>query len=120
MGKRTVHQDQQGFTLLETSIALLLMMTIFVGVASLFLYAVRYNSAAAIRAGALAAAQRKLEQLRSSPFAACASSSEVITVSDPTTGALTYSVATTVVDTSSSSKDITIVVTPQGRSTTGG
>ncbi len=119
METRTSDKDQHGFTLIETCIALLLMMIIFSGVVPLFMYATKYNSAAAIRAEALAVAQRKLEQLRGSPFSSCASSSEVVTVGS-TSGSQTYTLDVTVTDTTSTLKDIKIVVTPQGRSTTGG
>jgi|SRR5882724_7525744 len=113
-------KDQRGFTLVETSIALVLMMIVFVGLAPLFAYATRYNSAAAIRTGALAIAQIKLEQLRATPFLSCASSTETLSVGDPTNGLQTYTVQMTVVNTTSTLKDITLVVTPQARSTTGG
>jgi Tfp pilus assembly protein PilV len=113
-------KDQRGFTLVETSIALVFMMIVFVGIAPLFVYATRYNSAAAIRAGALAIAQIKLEQLRATPFLSCASSTETLSVGDPTSGLQTYTVQLTVVNTTSTLKDITLVVTPQARSTTDG
>ena len=126
METRPIHKDQRGFTLIETCIALVLIMIISSGVLPLFVYAVKYNSAAAIRAGALAIAQRKLEQLRASPFTSCISSpDEVVTVGSATTGSLTYTVGVTVTDVtrtgvvSGSLKNIQIVVTPQGRSTTG-
>jgi Tfp pilus assembly protein PilV len=79
-------KGQSGFTLVETSIALVLMMIVFVGLAPHFAYATRYNSAASIRAGALAIAQIKLEQLRATPFLSCASSTETLSVGDPTSG----------------------------------
>ncbi len=119
METRTIHKDQQGFTLMETCIALMLIMIISSGVAPLFVYAMKYNSAAAIRAGALAVAQRKLEKLRADSFTSCTSSSEIVTVG-PTTGSQTYTIDTIVTDTSTSLKNVKIVVTPQGRSTTGG
>lgn len=116
----TNSKEQQGFTLVETSIALVLMMIIFIGIAPLLVYATRYNSAAAIRAGALAIAQTKLEQVRAMPFSSCTSSTETLSVGDPTTGLQTYTVQMTVTNTTSTLKDITVVVTPEGRSTTGG
>jgi len=114
MKTSTVQKDQRGFSLIETTIALVLLMIIFSGVAPLCVYAIKYNSAAAIRAGALAVAQRKLEQLRASPFTSCTSSSEAPTSTSP------YTVDITVTDTSTTLKEIKIVVTPNGRSTTGG
>jgi len=112
--------SQRGFTLVETSIALVFIMIVFVGIAPLLVYAVNYNSGSAIRAGALAVAQRKLEQLRSTSFDECASSSETVTVGKPGNGLQTYTVNTTVTNTNATLKTINIVVTPQGRSTSGG
>jgi Tfp pilus assembly protein PilV len=116
----TAPKTEHGFTLVETSIAMVLMMIVFVGLAPLFVYATRYNSGAAIRAGALAVAQIKLEQLRATPFSACTSSTETLSVGDPATGLQTYTVEMTVVNTTTTLKDITLVVTPNVRSTTGG
>src|SRR5215210_5178253 len=100
----TVPKAECGFTLVETSIAMVLMMIVFVGLAPLFVYATRYNSGAAIRAGALAVAQIKLEQLRATPFSACTSSTETLSVGDPTTGLQTYTVEMTVVNTTTTLK----------------
>lgn len=116
-----IHTRQQangGFTLLETCIALVLFLIVLTGIVPLCVYAMKYNSAAAIRAGAITVAQRKLEQLRADPFTACTSSSEVLTVGS-TAASQTYTVDVTVVDVSSTLKNIKIVVTPQGRSTSG-
>ncbi|HEV2827250.1 MAG TPA: prepilin-type N-terminal cleavage/methylation domain-containing protein [Pyrinomonadaceae bacterium] len=112
-------KDQGGFTIIETSIALVLMMIVSVGLAPLFVYASRYNSAAAIRAGALAIAQIKLEQLRATSFSSCVSSNETLSVGDPATGLQTYTVEMTVVNTTTTLKDVKLVVTPNARSTTG-
>jgi len=115
-----VSKAEGGFTIIETSVALVLMMIVSVGLAPLFVYATRYNSAAAIRAGALAIAQIKLEQLRATSFDSCVSSTETLSVGDPTTGLQTYTVEMTVVNTTTTLKDVTLVVTPHVRSTTGG
>jgi len=64
----TKHAAAQGFTLLETTIALLVMMFVALGVCALFTYSINYNSGANDRAAALAVAQQQLEQLRSLPF----------------------------------------------------
>jgi Tfp pilus assembly protein PilV len=111
-------QANRGFTMLETCIALLLFLIVLTGIVPLCVYAMKYDSAAAIRAGAITVAQRKLEQLRADPFTSCISSSEVLTVG-PTAASQTYTVEVTVTDVSSTLKAIKIVVTPQGRSTTG-
>lgn len=115
-----IPKGQTGFTLVETTIALVLMMIVSVGIAPLFVYATKYNSTAAIRAGALAIAQIKLEQLRATPFNSCVSSTETLSVGDPTSGFQTYTVQLTVVNTTTTLKDITLVVTPKARSTAGG
>jgi Tfp pilus assembly protein PilV len=107
-----------GFTLIETCIAMVMLTIVVCGVLPLGVYALKYNSAAAIRAGAITAAQRKLEQLRGGSFTSCVSSSEVVTVGP--TDSQSYTVAVTVTDVTSTLKNITIVVTPQGRSTSGG
>jgi Tfp pilus assembly protein PilV len=120
MTQTDTSNSQHGFSLVETCIALVFMMVVFVGVAPLLVYAVNYNSGAAIRAGALAVAQQKLEQLRATSFDNCTSSTETVSVGQPGNGLQTYTLQTTVVSTSSSLKTITIVVTPQGRTTSGG
>lgn len=111
-------QGERGFTLIETCIALVMLLVIICGVLPLAVYALKYNSAAAIRAGAVTAAQRKLEQLRAGSFTSCISSSEVVTVGP--TESQTYTVDVAVTDVTATLKNIKITVTPQGRSTSGG
>src|SRR6185369_4878320 len=111
-------KEDRGFTLIETCIAMVILMIAVCGVLPLGVYALKYNSAAAIRAGAVTAAQRKLEQLRAGSFTSCVSSSEVVTVG--TVDSQTYTVDVTVTDVTTTLKNITITVTPQGRSTSGG
>ena len=112
------HKTQSGFTLIETCIAMVMLMVVVCGVLPLGVYALKYNSAAAIRAGAVTAAQRKLEQLRAGSFNSCISSSEVVTVGP--TESQSYTVDVTVTDVTTTLKTIRITVTPQGRSTSGG
>lgn len=59
---------QQGFTLLEAAIALVVLMVIGLGVASLFTYAVSANVRADDRELAMAIAQKRMEWLRTIPF----------------------------------------------------
>jgi len=59
---------QAGFTLLETTIALLLMMIVALGSASLFSFSIYNNSGGSDRAVSLALAQEAIETLRSAPF----------------------------------------------------
>ena len=62
------HAAQQGFTLLEAAIALVMLMIIGLGVASLFTYAVQANSRADDRELAMAIAQKRMEWLRTIQF----------------------------------------------------
>ena len=59
---------QQGFTLLEAAIALVILMIIGLGIASLFTYAIGANSRADDRELAMAIAQKRMEWLRTIPF----------------------------------------------------
>ena len=59
---------QQGFTLLEAAIALVILMIIGLGVASLFTYALNANSRADDRELAMAIAQKRMEWLRTIPY----------------------------------------------------
>ena len=58
-------KDQRGFTLIETSIALLVMMVGALGIASLFVFSMQNNVGGSERALAMAVAQQQLEQIRS-------------------------------------------------------
>jgi len=64
---RTDHA-QRGFTLLEAAIALVVLMIIGLGIASLFTYAIQANSRADDRELAMAIAQKRMEWLRTIPF----------------------------------------------------
>jgi Tfp pilus assembly protein PilV len=60
--------NQAGFTLLEAAIALVILMIIGLGIASLFTYAIQANSSADDRELAMAIAQKRMEWLRTIPF----------------------------------------------------
>jgi len=64
----TKHNSERGFTLLEAAIAMVMLMVIGLGVASLFTYAVRANGRADDRELAMAIAQKRMEWLRTIPF----------------------------------------------------
>lgn len=55
---------QNGFTLIETTVAMLVMMIVGLSATSLFLYSIRYNSGASQRSTAMAVAQQRLEEMR--------------------------------------------------------
>lgn len=62
------HKKQQGFTLLEAAIALVILMIIGLGIASLFTYAIQANANADDRELSMAIAQKRMEWLRTIPF----------------------------------------------------
>ncbi|HUQ34326.1 MAG TPA: prepilin-type N-terminal cleavage/methylation domain-containing protein [Pyrinomonadaceae bacterium] len=64
--------SERGFTLIETTIALLIMMIVMLGVASVFAFAVSNNSNGADRAQTLAVAQQTLETLRNAQYSSTA------------------------------------------------
>ena len=61
-------RNDRGFTLLEAAIAMVILMIIGLGIASLFTYAVGANSRADDRELAMAIAQKRMEWLRTIPF----------------------------------------------------
>jgi prepilin-type N-terminal cleavage/methylation domain-containing protein len=113
---------QRGFTLIETSIALLILMVAGLGVASLFTYSIRYNTGGNDRAVAISIAQQQIEQFRSVPFTDSILNVTVATVLSPNTvsNGRTYRVTKTVtgsnndVDGNPTLKTITIRVDPLG------
>ena len=100
-------EAQQGFTLIETAVALLIMMIAGLAIAGLFAYAINYNAGAYDRTLAHSLAQQRLEQLRAAPYDQVAASTE----SDVTISGHHFSVATTV-DTTGALKTITVEVRP--------
>ena len=65
---RRTNSAQRGFTLLEAAIAMVVLMIIGLGIASLFTYAIQANSRADDRELAMAIAQKRMEWLRTIPF----------------------------------------------------
>jgi Tfp pilus assembly protein PilV len=61
-------RGERGFTLVETTIALLIMMIVMLGVASVFAFSVQNNSNGADRAQTLAVAQQTMETLRNAQY----------------------------------------------------
>lgn len=66
--KTKTDKGQRGFSLVETTIASLVMMVGALAVSSLFLFSTQNNMGGADRALAMAVAQQQLEQLRSVTF----------------------------------------------------
>lgn len=99
---RTAHRNEAGFTLLETSIAMVLLAIAGLGVAACFFYAAKNNSSARDRELAMAVAQQQIEQLRNLPFND-ASLNATATNGTPATVTITragrqYQVRTTITD----------------------
>jgi Tfp pilus assembly protein PilV len=67
-GGKTAQKSERGFTLIETAIALVVMMVAGLAVSSLFVYSIHNNMGGNERALAMAVAQQQLEQLRSVDF----------------------------------------------------
>lgn len=109
---------ERGFTLIETTIASLVMLVGALGCASLFVFSLQNNVGGSERALAMAVAQQQLEQIRSVEYAD-ASLNVGTTTSSVRNGERPYTVQRTVVlETNSGGsaknlKKITITVTPQ-------
>ena len=115
--KRTAHSSEAGFTLLETSIAMVLLAIAGLGVAACFFYAAKNNSSARDRELSMAVAQQQMEQFRNASFsdAALNATGEVSTTI--TRAGRRYVVFTTITDTNVQSgtartKTIQIRVSP--------
>ncbi|HEX6045224.1 MAG TPA: prepilin-type N-terminal cleavage/methylation domain-containing protein [Pyrinomonadaceae bacterium] len=110
-------EGQRGFTLIETSISMVVMMIAGLAVSSLFAYSLQNNVGGADRALAMAVAQQQLEQLRSVAFED-ATLNVGTTTSTVTSGQRSYSVVKTIANevnddnSAKQLKKITITVTP--------
>jgi len=116
-GKREGNSNAQGFTLLETSIALVVMMVVTLGTASLFVYDIQNNDGSNDQSLALAVAQQRMERLRRTPFNDT-SLTTLLSTETVTSAGRRYTVVTTVCSTSdcggsATLKVITVQVTPQ-------
>jgi Tfp pilus assembly protein PilV len=119
--------NQCGFSLIEAVIALLLMLVVALGSASLFSFSIYNNSGGSDRATSLAIAQQELERLRSARFnstttdASLSGGTRVQTglVRDQRKFKMTVTIddnpstATTDIDPATSLKGITVAVVPQ-------
>src|SRR6185369_7705937 len=106
-------RNEKGFTLLETSAALLVMMIGGLGICAVFAFAIKNNTGSRDRALALAVAQQQMERYRQMKFidaglTAHAATTETVTSADNRT----YTVRTTITDTTTSLKTIKVEVTP--------
>src|SRR5256886_868585 len=112
--------NEHGFTLIETTIAMMIMMIAGLGVLSLFTYSIGYNSGGNDRAVAISIAQQQIEQLRSAQFTDSILNVSAATVLTPDTvsNGRTYRVTKTVTGSNNDTggnptlKTITIRVDP--------
>jgi Tfp pilus assembly protein PilV len=70
---------ERGFTLIETSIAMIVLMVAGLAATSLFFYSVKYNAGANDRAVAQSLAQKQMESLRKTSYDSLAASTQTIT-----------------------------------------
>ena len=112
---------EKGFTLIETAAALLVMMIGGLGICAVFAFAIKNNTGSRDRALALAVAQQEMETYRQMKFidtglTAHAATTKTVTNAEDQTGGVahsrTYTVRTTITDTTPSLKTIKIEVTP--------
>src|SRR5215218_4867198 len=112
-------ESQRGFTLIETTIASLVMMVGALACSSLFVFSIQNNVGGSERALSMAVAQQQLEQIRSVSYedATLTVGTTNLTV---TSGGRDYNVQRDVADQTNSDnspkqlKRITITVTPKG------
>jgi Tfp pilus assembly protein PilV len=114
--KNETPNSQSGFSLVETSIALLVMMVGALACTSLFVFSLQNNVGGSERALAMAVAQQQLEQIRSGDYENATLTAGTVT-STVRNGERNYTVQRTVTDDTNGSakqlKRITITVTPQ-------
>lgn len=118
-------KDEDGFSLIETVIAMVVLSIALLGVVSVFAYSIKFNTGNNVRSQALAVLQQKAEQIRAAKFTPLVTDPtliggvkpvETLTAADNAT----YRVEVTVdddpftdglqVDSSKTIKEITIVV----------
>ena len=112
-------QSDSGFTMLETSIALVVMMVVGLGAASLFFYAMGANTTARDRELSMAVAQQQMERLRNADFSALDATVTATGGANKTVTSANrqYTVVTSITNTvtgNSTNKTITVQVTPRG------
>lgn len=115
--KPDLPKSEQGFTLIETCIALVVMMVVGLAAAGSFVFAIRYNSASADRATAMSIAQTNIEKFRAISFTDAALNAGTTTSTVTDALGRSYSVTTTianktVVSGKTTIKSITISVVP--------
>ncbi|MCA1615737.1 MAG: hypothetical protein LC800_16875 [Acidobacteria bacterium] len=118
--------DQRGFTVIESTIGMLILMVAALGVASMFTYAANHNAGGVSRTIALTVAQHRLELLRDLPFDSAQLAATAVNPAPQTVtrSGGTFQVTTIIADAAGSAplpatavrrKTITVRVTPLGK-----
>ena len=119
---------EAGFTLVETSIALVVMMIAALGAASLFSFSINYNAGASDRLVGLALAQQQVESIRGAQFNSTTTDTILAGGTSYQSGLIrngkSYKVTTTIddnpataaieIDAATTLKRITVTVVPEG------
>jgi len=111
IAEKLAQKHERGFTLIETACALLVMMIGGLGICAVFAFAIKNNTGSRDRAVAMAVAQQQMERFRGLTFIDPALTA-VTSTTTVTSAGRTYTVKTTIADTTASLKTITIEVTP--------
>jgi Tfp pilus assembly protein PilV len=119
--KVAIPRGQGGFTIIETSIAMVIMMVAALASASLFAYSIRNNSGANDRELAMAVGQQQMEQLRNVAFTDASLNATAGTTTTVTSAIRQYTLLKIITDSNvvngaATVKTITIQVTPLGTS----
>lgn len=119
--KTTNRKGERGFTLVETSISMVVMMVAGLAVSSLFVFSMQNNVGGNERALAMAVAQQQLEQLRSVTFedTTMAAGTTTTTITNGDHNYTVVKVITNETNPNGSNKElrrISITVTPLGGS----
>jgi len=109
---KTKQRQEKGFTLMETATALLVMMIGGLGICAVFAYAIKNNTGSRDRAAAIAVAQQQMERYRQVTFLDAALTAGPTTTATVESAGRTYQVRTTITNTTTSLKTVTIEVTP--------
>jgi Tfp pilus assembly protein PilV len=110
--RESARRGERGFSLLETAMASVVMMIVGLGAAGGFAFAIRYNSGAADRAAAMAIAQTTVEKFRTAAFTDSSLNAGTTTATVSDSIGRSYTVTTTVTNSSTTLKRIAVQVVP--------
>jgi Tfp pilus assembly protein PilV len=117
--KHRLAKGESGFTLIETSIAMVIMMVVALASASVFAYSIKNNSSANDRELAMGVAQQQFEQLRNTSFTDTSLTATGGTTTTLTRAGRSYTVvkiitASNTINGQPTLKTIAVQVTPTG------